>query len=117
MHVIKALKIKKNTLFCSTYLYSPYIWEYLLTPPPAPLASDVSEIRKVHYLVCQVSIFIIYFLGMSPSRTSPSASQTEMNIKDRGDHQSPGVAANRTPPVSSTATLDPDHRNHRPGNI
>lgn len=68
--------------------------------------------------MCYVLIFIVYFiLGMSPSRTSPSASQTEMNIKDRGDHQSPGVVANRTPPVPSTATLDPDHRNHRPGNI
>jgi len=52
---------------------------------------------------------------MSPSRTSPSASQTEMNAKDRGDHQSPGVVPNRTPPAPPVITLDPDHRNHRPG--
>ena len=55
------------------------------------------------------------FLGMSPSRTSPSASQTEMNTKEKGDHQSPGVVPNRTPPVTSVVTLDPDHRNQRPG--
>ena len=54
---------------------------------------------------------------MSPSRTSPSASQTEMNTKGRGDHQSPGVVPNHTPPAPPVVTLDPDHRNHRPGNV
>lgn len=54
---------------------------------------------------------------MSPSRTSPSASQTEMNTKDRGDHQSPGVVPNHSPPAPPVVTLDPDHRNHRPGNV
>ncbi|XP_078367195.1 uncharacterized protein LOC144651177 isoform X2 [Oculina patagonica] len=53
--------------------------------------------------------------GMSPSRTSPSVAQTEMNTKDRGDRQSPGVIAIRTPPVPPISALDPDHRNHRPG--
>lgn len=53
---------------------------------------------------------------MSPSRTSPSAGQTdrEMNTKERGDHQNPGVIGIRTPPVPNIPPLDPDHRNLRP---
>ena len=54
---------------------------------------------------------------MSPSRTSPSTGQTEMSTKDRGDRQSPGVIAIRTPPVPPVSALDPDHRNHRQGTM
>ena len=56
---------------------------------------------------------------MSPSRTSPSAGQTdrESNTKERGGHQSPGVMGIRTPPVPNIPPLEPDHRNPRAGSM
>ena len=71
------------------------------------------------FFIITFSTVHAYFLGMSPSQTSPSANQTdrEMNAKERGDHQGLGAVGIRTPPLPNVPPLDPDHRNHRSGTL